>query len=452
MNKIKRSGTRVETEDIRLSRRRFIKAGSVGAGLALLSGGDALGSSERKEEPLSIESCQDFPIEIRSDYRPFHQKNNIFMSVLTKPELGLREEIFKFHGPGKIKPDVPGFTQLDWALKEGGFALTEATTPGMPASLPCGGLNSWKQTTEAERKPFEFNYVSDNQYTFKSPREASTALKKAARLYGADLVGITCRDPRWDYSGFIDPIHKKQFGWEDFPFEPKTVIVLGFEMDYEAYTTAPSYVSEAATGVGYSEMSKTAYQVAVFLKLLGYHSVSTGNDVGLSVPYAIAAGLGEASRIGSVITPRFGPRVRLAKVYTDLDYVEYDKPIRFGAFEFCKRCKKCAQACPSKAITFQDEPDFEPSHGGPTWFNNTGTKKFYNNMLKCFKYWVELYAGCGACIAACPYSKPDFWHHRMVHEMTRLAPGPLHNVMNEMDSLFGYGNIFDREAVRRFWK
>ena len=35
-------------------------------------------------------------------------------------------------------------------------------------------------------------------------------------------------------------------------------------------------------------------------------------------PLAIMAGLGELSRIGILITPEFGPRVRLCKVFTDL--------------------------------------------------------------------------------------------------------------------------------------
>ena len=394
---------------------------------------------------------QDFPVEVREDYKPFHQKDNCFMAALLRPELGLRDEIFQFHGPRKIDPDTPGFSQLDWALKEGGFALTEATTPGMPASIPGTGLNAWRQVTEDERGPFEFHYLSNKKYEFQSPRFASAAIKKAASLYGADLVGITRRDPRWDYAGFVDPIHKKTLSWDDFPFEPKTVIVLAFEMDYEAYTTAPSYVSEAATGVGYSRMSKSSYQLAVFLKLLGYQSVSTGNDVGLNIPYAVAAGLGEPSRMGPLITQKYGPRVRISKIYTDLDFVEYDRPIAFGALEFCKRCKRCAEACPVQAITHGDEPTFEPAHGGETFFNNPGVKKFYNNNLECFKYWLEIYAGCGACIASCPYSKPDFWHHRFVERITELAPGPLHEAMTEMDGWFGYGNTQDGAAASAFW-
>jgi epoxyqueuosine reductase len=450
----KKSPKENSTNEHTVNRRNFLKASALAAGAIAATGipGQAGAEQEKKIPQSEIQECSEFPVEIRSDYKPFHQKNNVFTTVLLKNIGGLREKIFKFHGPGKIDNSRPGYTHLDWALKEGGYSLTEATTPGMPASIPGLGLNNWKQTTPSERKtPFENNYVFDKKCEFSSKREASAAIKTAAELYGADLVGITRRDKKWDYAGFVDPIHKEMFGWERFPFEPKTVIVLGFEMEYENYETAPSYISEAATGAAYARISAGAYQVAVFLKLLGYHSVSAGNDVGLSVPYAIAAGLGEPSRIGSVITPEFGPRVRLAKVYTDFDFVTYDKPIKFGAAEFCQNCKRCAEVCPKKAITFQDEPSFEPLHDGEKWFNNPGTKKYYNNMLECFKYWTEINAGCGACIAACPYNKPDMWHHRLVQKINKLVGGPVHELNRELDAVFGYGKTFDESAAKKYW-
>jgi hypothetical protein len=55
--------------------------------------------------------------------------------------------------------------------------------------------------------------------------------------------------------------HNKFFhGWERFPFEPKTVIVMAFEMDYEGIAASPSEVGAAAVGAGYSQMAKVSYQ------------------------------------------------------------------------------------------------------------------------------------------------------------------------------------------------
>ncbi len=55
------------------------------------------------------------------------------------------------------------------------------------------------------------------------------------------------------------------------------------------------------------------------------------------------------------------------------------------------------------------------------------------------------------CMASCPYNKPDFWHHRLVDSVTAAMPGPVHDFMREMDELFGYGNVEDKSAVKKFY-
>ena len=82
------------------------------------------------------------------------------------------------------------------------------------------------------------------------------------------------------------------------------------------------------------------------------------NDTALSVPFAVEAGLGKLSRLNKMVSPEFGAGVRLCKVFTDLP-MACDKPIDCGIVEFCKRCKKCAEACPSRALSFDEEPSFK---------------------------------------------------------------------------------------------
>jgi len=109
--------------------------------------------------------------------------------------------------------------------------------------------------------------------------------------------------------------------WEDdFPFVPKSVIVFMVEMDYEAIATAPSWITDGAVGDGYGKAIKLSGQMAIFMRQLGYQAVASMNDLGVNVPYAVAAGIGEAARNGACITPEYGPRVRIAKVYTDFAF------------------------------------------------------------------------------------------------------------------------------------
>jgi reductive dehalogenase len=299
----------------------------------------------------------------------------------------------------------------------------------------------------------EGNFVHPKKHKFSHKLEASRVIKRAARLYGVDLVGITKRDPNFDYDPVWDPVAMRSWPWTDFPFEPKSVIVIGFSMDYQAVSTAPSFIADAATGEGYSRIHKSAYQLSVFLKNLGYQAVPVENELGLSVPYAEMAGLGEHGRHGLLITPEFGPRVRLGKVYTDLDYIEYDRPVDLGVTDFCKICKRCAEQCPTKAITFEDDISFEPKYDVEgNWFNNPGVKKFYNNTLLCWQWWTENGDGCSSCIASCPFNKPDFWHHRLIQNINTFAPRPLHSFMRDMDKAFGYGDTFDKNAPTRFWR
>lgn len=78
------------------------------------------------------------------------------------------------------------------------------------------------------------------RHQFASRGEATDAIKKAAGIYGAVLSGVARRDPRWGYSGFYDPKSKKDYGWDTFPFTPKSVIVMAVPMDYHSLSASPA--------------------------------------------------------------------------------------------------------------------------------------------------------------------------------------------------------------------
>jgi epoxyqueuosine reductase len=73
------------------------------------------------------------------------------------------------------------------------------------------------------------------------------------------------------------------------------------------------------------------------------------HHVVLQIPITMQAGPGEQGRNGLLITPEFGPRVKIGSLVTDLPMVA-DLPINFGVTKFCITCEQCARMCPAQAL------------------------------------------------------------------------------------------------------
>jgi reductive dehalogenase len=225
------------------------------------------------------------------------------------------------------------------------------------------------------------------------------------------------------------------------PTRMKWVISIGVQMDLDLMTRVPTALGGASSSLGYSHCAFVVSSLAEFIRGLGYEAIPSVNDTAQSVPFAVDAGLGEMSRTNRLITPEFGPAVRLCKVFTDMP-MACDRPIDFGAVEFCRRCKKCAEACPSNALSFDDEPSFEIK--GP--WNNPGHRAWFDDSYRCFTYWQTSTSPCTICFAVCPYTKADTaWIHDLVKMTSSVAPASA-GVFRRLDDTFGYGRLHDPEA------
>jgi reductive dehalogenase len=283
-----------------------------------------------------------------------------------------------------------------------------------------------------------------------SPESAVRLVKRTAHYLGADLVGIAPLDKRWIYSHayWKDNSHKEiVFQDTDYPQETdrlliipesaKWVIVMGTKMEYEEIRFTPSPTGCAETQFVYSRMITQVAGMAEFLRGIGYFAIPSLNDLGPNIPMAIDAGLGEQGRNGKLITPEYGPNVRLCKVITDLPLIR-DYPIRFGVKEFCEVCKKCAECCPPRAIPFGD-----PTWTSPSISNNPGVFTWQLNHEACRKYWaLGPGTNCTICIRSCPYTKNTGVFHEVVKLfISRMSV--LNPIIRKIDDILGYGKEKD---------
>ena len=371
----------------------------------------------------------------------FDPRNQMFTRPMWDPEIKDLLDNWSIAGTAGEKA---GFTLEDQALRWGSNAGTSISQSNAPAGLGLNPPPGAAPTIEGRTPPAANPIASIMTYQLPEGLKTDTGdiakltgmVKKAARWFGADLVGICRLDRRWIYeSSEASPMVR------DIPDEFQYAIVLGFEMDYNLIRYFNTYTANAATRMGYSRMAVTNAHLASFIRYLGYRAIESGNDIALSIPMAMQAGLGDIGRNGILITPEFGPRVRLSKVITDLPLVA-DRPIDFGVTEFCGVCMKCAHSCPSRSI-MTGERTAEPNNRS----NNPGGLKWPINAETCRTYWSRVQTPCVSCIATCPYNKEYTPFHRTVRWFTDNARW-VDSLYVKLDDLFGYGR---QRKPDNFW-
>lgn len=184
----------------------------------------------------------------------------------------------------------------------------------------------------------------------------------------------------------------------------KYAIAFTVEMDRKMIAPAPAGTVVMESGQQYLESGKIALQVSAFIRNLGYDARAhiDGNYQVVCPLVARDAGLGEIGRMGLLMTPKLGPRVRISVVTTNFPLV-VDQPLHdFSVIDFCDKCKKCADACPSQAISFNSRE------------NINGAKRWQINQESCFTLWTVMGTDCARCISVCPYAHPDNALHQAV--------------------------------------
>ena len=199
-------------------------------------------------------------------------------------------------------------------------------------------------------------------------------IKAAAKRMGADLVGIGSID-RWSTAPVqMDP---KQI----MP-NAKSIICLGFRVlrgslrGVEEGTYFSNYSAMGYGGITYLYMPMTVINLSKMIEDAGYEAVPMGHqsdwraidnlgymrknysrpvepgkaapDVMINLRIAgFLCGLGEIGYSKMLLTPEFGPRLRVGIIITELE-LEPDPIMEPGTL--CNRCMACVRECPGGCI------------------------------------------------------------------------------------------------------
>lgn len=285
--------------------------------------------------------------------------------------------------PGLLSPEASGYHPLVFAATEGSFALTESVRDAVDGPVA-------EERTRVE------------------PGDMTVFIKDLARHYGAFSVGVAELRPYHVYTHV-----GRGSGEYGAPVELEHGYAVAFtvEMEWELLSAAPRAPAIMESARQYVEAAKVALQLASFCRRLGYPARAhiDGNYRVIAPLVALDAGLGEIGRMGLLVTPRLGPRVRLGVVTTDLPLLPDGRTDDDSVLDFCRICKKCADCCPIHAISQGDREEIG------------GVLRWRINPDLCFRYWSAMGTDCGRCMAVCPYSRPDNLAHNAVRWVVRRS-------------------------------
>lgn len=430
----------------RISRRQFLAgAGALGAlagtGLAARDlAGTRTGSGGVLPRPAWVRPVDRPKVGLDKDaYARFDKRRTVFFTALggsyglymgEERERALTEA---FREAPKRLAGRPGFGPRDRALAAAAAAVSSAQ--GGPNQANRGLLRWTNVLSPVENPPPGAGWTD----TLSATRD----VKIAARFLGAALVGVCRLDQRYVYSHDLDG---KALAFEDVaePYEAEDrrvipsrcqwVVSYAVRMSGEAIKRAPTALAQAASSMAYSNLTQLGSSLAEFIRRMGYAAIPMVNDTAASIPFAVESGLGELGRHNRLITPEYGPLVRLGKLFTDLP-LELDRPIDAGILEFCRSCGKCAEACPAGALSFDDGPSFETR--GP--WNNPGHQAWFEDSPKCYTYLNQLATTCMICFSVCPFSKKARAVSHGLAKATISRTDLLNGVIRSVDDAFGYG-------------
>ena len=268
-----------------------------------------------------------------------------------------------FHSTGR----GGGRQALDWAALDTLFNLL--SSPGC----------FWQVLRTLWQRRLYAGPVADDRVPVDDPTAMAARIKAKAKELGAGLAGVTMMTQNARYDGYPQP-----------PYE--YVISIGTPMERSEMEYVPEPRAAREVMRTYRRNSRIAIDLAAHIRALGWpaQAYADGEDL-IQIPLALAAGLGQLGKHGSLISREHGSNFRLAAVLTDLPLAT-DAPVDIGVDDLCTSCRRCTLDCPPDAIS--DDKQLV-----------RGVEKWYVDFDKCIPYFT-MTEGCGICIEVCPWSEP----------------------------------------------
>ncbi len=216
-----------------------------------------------------------------------------------------------------------------------------------------------------------------------STDELGIEVKEKARKWGADLIGFASVD-RFDR---YPPEHHPQSMLED----ARTVIVIGIHMvdpSLDLWLHPEVWQEQGLPARAFEDeiLRAIAYRIALHLERSGSRANVISYNPSLFLKEAgYFAGLGVFGKNNLLLTPAFGPNIRLRALVTD---AQFDSDSLIDQ-DLCAKCSLCIQACPANALAGK--------------YDKQKCRAYCESHLEHITEDAVLW--CIKCIEACPHTR-----------------------------------------------
>jgi len=228
-------------------------------------------------------------------------------------------------------------------------------------------------------------------------------LKSAAKAAGADLVGAAALDP-FRPGGTCLPSHML----ERFSNAASVAVRLDPAI-FERIEGAPTPEYAQHYRQANAKLDGITAALVNWITARGFAAcaipaseiVDEANQLGRISHKAVArlAGIGWQGKSLLIVSPQYGPRIRLSTVLTDIPLVP-DKPLK----NRCGTCRECTRACPASAIK-----NIRTAERYASREEALDLRRCVEQTLR-FKSCPGIGAQiCGVCVKVCPFGS------RLVH-------------------------------------